>query len=108
MSRWKLRIEERAEADAREAFLWYRARNPVAAEFFQAAVEECIDRIAAEPENFPLIDGTSVGDWSSTGFRMRSCFASLETRSRLLRSHIFGVGRDIGSAEIPSVSRSLS
>jgi plasmid stabilization system protein ParE len=57
VSRWKLRIEERAEGEAREAFFWYRARNPAAAELFQAAVEECIDRIAAEPETFPVFEG---------------------------------------------------
>jgi hypothetical protein len=35
---WKLRIEERAEAEARSAFLWYLRRNPLAGDRFQAAV----------------------------------------------------------------------
>lgn len=53
MPRWKLRIEERAESEARSAFLWYLARNARAAERFQAAVEECIGAIAEAPERFP-------------------------------------------------------
>ncbi len=56
MPRRKLRIEERAEAEARSAFLWYLARNPRAAERFQAAVEECIDAIAEGPERFPEVE----------------------------------------------------
>ena len=56
MPRWKLRIEERAEAEARSAFLWYLARNPRAAERFQAALEECIDAIAEGPERFPEVE----------------------------------------------------
>jgi plasmid stabilization system protein ParE len=56
MPRWELRIEERAESEARSAFLWYLARNPRAAEQFQAAVEECIDAIANTPERFPEIE----------------------------------------------------
>lgn len=39
MPRWKLRIEERAESEARSAFLWYLARNPRAAERFEAAIQ---------------------------------------------------------------------
>lgn len=56
MPRWKLRIEERAESEARSAFLWYLARNPRAAERFEAAVEECIDAIMEAPERFPEIE----------------------------------------------------
>ncbi len=56
MARWKLAIEERAEAEARSAFLWYLARNPRAAGRFQAAVEECIDAIAEAPERYPEIE----------------------------------------------------
>jgi len=38
------------------AFLWYVARNPRAADRFQAAVEECIDAIAEAPERYPEIE----------------------------------------------------
>jgi len=56
MPRWKLRIEERAESEARSAFLWYLARNVRAAERFQAAVEESIGAIAEAPERYPEIE----------------------------------------------------
>ena len=56
MARWRLRIEERAEAEARSALLWYLARNPRAAERFQVAVEECIDAITEAPELFPEME----------------------------------------------------
>lgn len=56
MPRWKLRIEGRAESEARSAFLWYMARNPRAAERFQAAFEECIDAIAEAPERFAEVE----------------------------------------------------
>jgi toxin ParE2 len=56
VARWKLRVEERAEAEARAAFLWYLARNAQAAERFQSAVEECIDAIAEAPERFPELE----------------------------------------------------
>lgn len=56
MARWKLRIEERAESEARSAFLWYLARNAAAAERLQAALEECIDAIADAPERFPEVE----------------------------------------------------
>src|SRR5687767_344465 len=56
MPRLKLRIEERAEAEARAAFLWYFERNPRAAERFQAAIEECIQAITEAPERFPEVE----------------------------------------------------
>jgi plasmid stabilization system protein ParE len=56
MLRWKLRIDGRAEAEARAAFLWYLARNPRAADRFQAALEACIDAIAEAPEQYPEIE----------------------------------------------------
>jgi plasmid stabilization system protein ParE len=56
MPHWRLRIEERAESEARSAFLWYLARNPRAAEWFEAAIEECIDAIVDAPERFPEIE----------------------------------------------------
>jgi plasmid stabilization system protein ParE len=56
MARWKLAIDERAEAEARSAFRWYLARNPRAADRFEAAVEECIDAIAEAPERCPEIE----------------------------------------------------
>src|SRR5262245_37892528 len=56
MPRWKLRIEERAEAEARSAFRWYLARNPRAAERFEAALDECIDAILKAPERFAEVE----------------------------------------------------
>lgn len=56
MARWRLRVEERAESEARFAFLWYLARNARAAERFEAAVEECIDAIVEAPERFPELE----------------------------------------------------
>jgi plasmid stabilization system protein ParE len=53
---WKLRIEERAEAETRSAFLWYLTRNPRAAERFEAAIEECVDAILGAPERWPEIE----------------------------------------------------
>lgn len=55
MTHWKLRIEERAEAEARSAFVWYLARNERAAERFQEAVEECLEAIAEAPRSSPEI-----------------------------------------------------
>jgi plasmid stabilization system protein ParE len=52
---WRLRIEQRAENEARSAFLWYLARNARAAEQFEAAVGECIDAIVEAPERWPEI-----------------------------------------------------
>ena len=56
MPRRKLPIEERAESEARSAFLWYLARNPRAAERFHQALEDCMDAIADAPERFPEIE----------------------------------------------------
>jgi plasmid stabilization system protein ParE len=56
VTRWKLRIEERAEAEARAAFLWYLARSGRAAEQFQAAVEESIALIAGDPASSPELE----------------------------------------------------
>ena len=54
MARWKLRIEERAESEAREAYIWYLARSKHAAGRFQFAIEECMRAIADGPERFCL------------------------------------------------------
>ncbi|HUH01121.1 MAG TPA: type II toxin-antitoxin system RelE/ParE family toxin [Kofleriaceae bacterium] len=56
MARWKLRIEARAEAEARAAFQWYQSRHPLAAERFEAALEACIDAISDAPERFPEVE----------------------------------------------------
>ena len=56
MARWKLRIEERAEAEARAAFIWYAARSERAAELFQRALGECIDAIEEAPQSSPEIE----------------------------------------------------
>jgi plasmid stabilization system protein ParE len=55
VSRYQVRFEARAEAEARAAFLWYRDRNPRAADRFQVAFEECIEAIAVAAEQFPQV-----------------------------------------------------
>ena len=56
MASWKLRIEERAESEARSAFLWYLRRSPRAAESFGLALEEAIDGVAEAPERYPELE----------------------------------------------------
>lgn len=45
-----------AELEAREAFLWYEARNPRSANRFEAQVVAALDRIAEAPEQGPEIE----------------------------------------------------
>ena len=56
MSSYVVRLEPRAERDIADAFLWYRERNPMAAESFRAEVFDLIDRIADVPLSWPVID----------------------------------------------------
>ncbi len=45
-----------ADADYQAALAWYRARNPRAAERFESAVAEGVQRIADRPELYALVD----------------------------------------------------
>lgn len=52
----KLVVEHRAIAEAREAFLWYLARNPPVAERFETAVESRMSAILERPDAFPEVE----------------------------------------------------
>lgn len=45
-----------ARDDYRDASVWYRARNPRAAERFEAEAEHLLGLVAASPMMFPLYD----------------------------------------------------
>jgi plasmid stabilization system protein ParE len=45
-----------ARQDYDESFDWYAERSPIAAERFCNAVDAALNRIAADPEQFTLID----------------------------------------------------
>lgn len=52
-----LRFRKRARAEIEEAFAWYLARSPVAAEQFVVAVDEAIAEIERDPERNRIIHG---------------------------------------------------
>jgi plasmid stabilization system protein ParE len=54
--RFPIRLDPRAELEARRAYLWYLERNPLAAERFQAALTESIDALAEAPLRYPEIE----------------------------------------------------
>lgn len=49
MSGHAVELSPAAEADIREAFIWYRERNALIADAFRADVFDSIDRIAEAP-----------------------------------------------------------
>ncbi len=51
-----LRLLRRAEADLEAAAAWYEARSPQAARRFEGAVTAALERIAAMPELYALVD----------------------------------------------------
>jgi plasmid stabilization system protein ParE len=57
VARLRVVLDPRAEADARQAFLWYAGRSPVAGADFQALLTEAIEDLAetalAWPEKQP-------------------------------------------------------
>jgi plasmid stabilization system protein ParE len=59
VARLRVVIDPRAEEDARQAFLWYAERSPVAAADFEAllmrAVEDLAETALAWPEKEPGI-----------------------------------------------------
>jgi plasmid stabilization system protein ParE len=52
----EVRIGEEAEAEYTEALAWYHARSARAAEGFEAAFAEALERIGQSPEQFPPCD----------------------------------------------------
>jgi plasmid stabilization system protein ParE len=52
----EVRIGEEAEAEYTEALAWYHARSARAAEGFEAAFAEALERIEQSPEQFPPCD----------------------------------------------------
>jgi plasmid stabilization system protein ParE len=51
-----VRLLRRADADLEEAVAWYEARSPQAARRFEDAVIVALERIAAMPEMYALVD----------------------------------------------------
>lgn len=56
MSGFVVEIAPAAEGEIGDAFLWYRERNPLAAEAFRSEVFDAIDRIAEAPATWPADD----------------------------------------------------
>ena len=52
----EVRILPRADLDLEEAITWLRSRSLQAARRFEDTVEQAIDRIAAIPEMYALVD----------------------------------------------------
>lgn len=52
----EVRIGEEAEAEFIEALAWYHARSARAAEGFEKAFAEALERIGQSPEQFPSCD----------------------------------------------------
>jgi plasmid stabilization system protein ParE len=48
VTRFRVEILPEAEAEIREAFLWYFERSPIAAEAFRTETLEAIDRLAVD------------------------------------------------------------
>ena len=53
MTSFEVGILPEAEAEIREAFLWYFARSPIAADAFRAEVVETVDRLARDALLWP-------------------------------------------------------
>jgi toxin ParE1/3/4 len=51
----KLGFLSEARLDERQAALWYRAQSPKSALRFRAEVKSTVKRIAASPQQFPLV-----------------------------------------------------
>jgi len=50
-------ILPQAEAEIREAFLWYFERSPLAADAFRTEVFDAIDGLAESADTWPVEDG---------------------------------------------------
>ncbi|MEF8769945.1 type II toxin-antitoxin system RelE/ParE family toxin [Candidatus Accumulibacter contiguus] len=53
MTRFAVEILPEAEAEVREAFLWYFDRSPIAAQAFRTETLEAIDRLAVDALMWP-------------------------------------------------------
>lgn len=53
MTRFQVAILPEAEAEFREAFLWYFERSPLAADAFRTEVFDKIDALAADADMWP-------------------------------------------------------
>ena len=53
MSRFSVAILPQAEAEIREAFLWYVERSPIAADAFRALIFEAIDNLSDHADLWP-------------------------------------------------------
>ena len=53
MTSFEVGILPEAEAEIREAFLWYFARSPIAADAFRAELFEAVDRLATDALMWP-------------------------------------------------------
>lgn len=53
MTRFVVEILPEAEAEIREAFLWYFARSPIAADSFRTETFQIIDRLAVDALMWP-------------------------------------------------------
>jgi hypothetical protein len=53
VTRFSVEILPEAEAEIREAFLWYFDRSPIAAEAFRTETLEAIDRLAVDALMWP-------------------------------------------------------
>ena len=53
MTRFVVEILPDAEAEIREAFLWYFERSPIAADAFRTETLHAIDRLAVDPLIWP-------------------------------------------------------
>ena len=56
MTRFSVAILPEAEAEFREAFLWYFERSPLAADAFRAEVFDKIDALSADADMWPRDD----------------------------------------------------
>ncbi len=56
MANYRIDLDPQAEREARQSFLWYYERSPVAAYEFRAAFEEAMEHIKAFPLAAPEFD----------------------------------------------------
>lgn len=53
MTRFEVEVLPEAEAEIREAFLWYFERSPIAADAFRTDTLQAIDRLAVDALTWP-------------------------------------------------------
>lgn len=77
MSRFRVEILPEAEAEFREAFLWYFERSPLAADVFRAEVFDKIDSLVDDADTWPK-------DESGIRLRILSRFLDVASEPRRL------------------------